>query len=302
MFQKTKLSNFFEENAMVKGDNILFIDIHNLLYRTLAIASFKVPDDLEFNYWKHLFINNIFHSIRQFEPTKVIFAFDTKKLWRKEIYSGYKEGRKEARDKSTIDFASFWKMLDVFIPEMKKAFSNIYNLCIDECEADDIIAILSLKQFNKSEHITIISTDKDFIQLLSNKNISLYNPIKKMMVKSINPIKDLQIKCLMGDKSDNIPSVKRGTGPKKALKIINEGLDNYLISCKDIKEIYERNKLIIDFSLIPQRIVDKVLNGYKEYPIADYNGTLLWQFLLKSKLSKLADDLNQFGPFIRKIK
>jgi len=302
MFQKSKLSEFFEENTLTTGEHILFIDIHNLVYRTLAIASMKVPDDLEFNYWKHLFVNNIFSSIRQFEPSKVIFAFDGRKLWRKDIYKQYKEGRKEARDKSTIDFASFWKVLDTFMPDMRNSFSNMYFLKMDECEADDIIAILTKEKFKNSEKVTIISTDKDFIQLLNMRNVNLYNPIKKANVQSINPVKDLQIKILMGDKSDNIPSVRKGTGPKKALSIIQEGLDNYLDSCEDVKKAYERNRSIIDFNLIPQRIKDVVLGGYDGYNITDYNGTKMWQFLLKNNLAKLADDLNHFGPFVRRIK
>lgn len=302
MFTKSNLSEFFEENATVHGENILIIDMNNLVYRTLAIASFKVPDDLEFNYWKHLFINNIFSSIKQFEPNKVIFAFDSKKLWRREIYKEYKSHRKEARDKSTIDFDSFFKVLDVFMPQMKEAFSNMYLLKIEECEADDIIAILTKEKFKNSEKVTIISTDKDFIQLLTNRNVDLYNPIKKANVKSINPAKDLQLKILMGDTSDNIPSVRRGTGPKKAENIIREGLENYLDSCQDIKEAYKRNQLIIDFNLIPQRIKDKVINGYENYLISDYTPMKVWNFLQKNGLSKLADDLNRLGPFIRRIK
>jgi len=302
MFQKSNLSEFFEENATVHGENVLIIDMNNLVYRTLAIASFKIPDDLEFNYWKHLFINNIFSSIKQFEPTKVIFAFDSKKLWRKDIYKEYKAHRKVARDKSTIDFLAFFKVLDAFMPEMKEAFGNFHVIKIEECEADDIIAILTKEKFNQSEKVTIISTDKDFIQLLTQRNVDLYNPIKKANVKSISPAKDLQLKILMGDVSDNIPSVRKGTGPKKAMKILTEGLDNYLNSCQDIRDAYERNRSIIDFKLIPQRIKDLVINGYNTYPIKEYIPMKMWSFLQKNKLASLADDLNRVGPFIRRIK
>jgi len=272
------------------------------MYRTLAIADFKIPDDLEFNYWKHLFVNNIFNSIRQFEPSRVVLAIDSPKLWRKEIYDQYKAGRKEARNKSTINFEAFFKVLDKFLPEMKEAFSNIFVMKVDECEADDIIAVLAKERFNKSEKVILISTDKDFIQLLSNKNFNIYNPIKKAMVKSISPKKDLQMKILMGDKSDNIPAVKKGTGPATAQKIVKAGLDVFLATSPTIQEAYDRNKSIIDFDLIPKRIKDKVLNAFDAYTISDYTSTKVWQFLLKHRLEKLADDLNQFGPFIRKIK
>ena len=302
MFEKSNLSEFFEDNATVDGENVLIIDMNNLVYRTLAIANIKVPDDLEFNYWKHLFINNVFSSVKQFEPSKVIMAFDSPKLWRKEIYSEYKAQRKEGRKKSTIDFPAFFKVLDDFMPEMKKALGNFYLMKIYECEADDIIAVLTKERFDKSEKVTVISTDKDFLQLLKNGNVDLYNPIKKCNMESINPTKDLQIKLLMSDSSDNIPSVRKGTGLKTAQKHVNEGLDVFLKSSADIKKAYERNKKIIDFNFIPQRIRDLVNNGYDNYDIKDYVPMKLWGFLQKHNLAKLADDLNKLGPFLKRIK
>ena len=302
MFQKSNLSEFFEENATVEGENVLILDMNNLVYRTLAIANLKVPDDLEFNYWKHMFINNLFSNVKQFEPSKVIMAFDSPKLWRKEIYSEYKAQRKEGRNKSTIDFPAFFKVLDDFMPEMKEAFGNFYLMKIYECEADDIIAVLANEKFHQSEKVTVVSTDKDFIQLLKNRNLDLYNPIKKKNTESINPVKDLQIKILQGDSSDNIPSVKKGTGPKTAMKILNEGLDMFLDSCQDVKDAYERNRAIIDFNLIPQRIKNLVNEGYDNYDIKEYVPMKLWGFLQRHNLSKLADDLNKLGPFLKRIK
>lgn len=303
IFEKSTLADFFEDNATVSGENVLIIDLNNLIYRTLAIASFKVPDDVEdFAYWKHLFINNIFSSIRQFEPSKVIFAIDSQNLWRRELYPEYKLGRKEAREKSTIDFKAFFKMFDTFLPELKKALTNMYLLHIDNCEADDIIAVLTKEVFNDSERVNIISTDKDFIQLLKQKNVILYNPIKKGNVNSINPAKDLTIKILMGDKSDNIPAVKKGVGPATAEKIVNEGMDSFLETDVAIKEAYLRNKSIIDFTLIPERIRTLVKEGYANYAITEYKSMNLWGFLTRHRLSKLADDLNNFGAFMRKIK
>lgn len=302
MFTRNRLEDFFEEQEVQKNiENVLMIDLNNLMYRTLAIADFKEHDDLEFRYWKYLFLNNIFNSIKMFEPTKVIVAVDGSDLWRRKIYSEYKAGRKESRKKSTINFEEFFKMFDKFLPDMIDSFTNFHILKHEECEADDIIAVLTRERFNDS-NITLISTDKDFIQLLSIKKFNLYNPITKLFVKSVNPQKDLQIKILMGDKSDNISPVRKGVGPATALKLINEGIDGIMDSDEIFKKKFELNKSIIDFSVIPSNIKNLVFGMYDNYSIKEYNSSKLWQFLIKHRLESVADDLNLYSSFMRRIK
>lgn len=283
-----------------KKENVLLFDGHNLIYRTLHVANYHVPDDSKYLYWKYLMINSLFTSIRYFKPTKVVFAIDSKNHWRKNIYSQYKNRRKGARDKSTIDFDKFYPICDSFFEDLKKCLTNIHFIKVDSCEGDDIIAVLSKHVLNK-EDITIISTDKDMIQLLTNHHIKLWDPISKKFRKSIRPERDKSIKVIMGDKSDDIPAIKKGVGIKTATKIYNDGIDSFLEENEEYKKNYERNCQLIDFDLIPVSIRKKIENEYKNYKTKPYNGNRVWMFLLKNNIKKFSEDLQMYSPFLKEI-
>jgi len=333
--------NAFFDNELEKenGNKILLIDNHNLFHRCLFVANAECPEDIEFNYWKHLVTNNIFQSIKYFNPNKVIFASDShsKSYWRKEIYPEYKGQRKELKEKSSIDFDKFYAMLNVFTKEFREAFTNCYYLEISRCEADDIIAIIS-KKIHHNDQVIVITSDNDMVQLMTNPNVKIHDPIKKAFKKSVNPKIDLEIKILTGDSGDNIDNVKRRLGEKTAIKILNEGLDKFLdetekkakeitdyyqvngeestikkfkikdadnlkdvLSDVDIKCKYNRNRQLIDFDYIPNEISDVIINTYNQYAIQKYNPQNVWSFLLKNKMKKLAEDLQQYSNYLGKL-
>lgn len=286
-----------EMEKEVPRNNVLIFDWNNLVFRTLHVANFSASDEEIFIYWKYLIINSLFTSIKKFNPSKVIIAIDGLKNWRKEVYTEYKAQRKVSREKSTIDFKEFFKILDSFNKELKEAFSNIHFLKLDEAEADDIIAILTKETLKDLSEVTLISTDKDFIQLLSCRNFKLYNPIKKNFVKSLNPKIDLQLKILTGDKSDNIPSVKNKVGPKTAQKILSAGIDKYK-NDELFMENYRRNERLIDFNFIPKSINLKIKKLYESYELKPLNVNVLWKFMIKNRIAKFADDLKSWAPML----
>jgi 5'-3' exonuclease len=125
-------------------------------------------------------------------------------------------------------------------------------------EADDCIA-LSVKYLVKkySEcQIYIITSDHDYLQL-KRDNVHLYN-LKYNPLKSItgNAKHDLEIKIIMGDNSDNIPSVFPKCGPKTAQKCIDdpELFKKKIVNNEEVYENYKRNQLIIDFNNIPEEL------------------------------------------------
>lgn len=295
-----KLTNFFDKKIVEKNQNVLIFDLHNLIYRTLHIANFQVPEDIEFKYWKHIFMNSILTSIKRFEPNRVILAVDGKKTWRKDIFPGYKEKRKAGRDKSTVDFKKFFPIMNDFISDMKSVFTNIYSIKVENAEADDIIAVIVMNEL-KTNNVTIISNDSDLKQLLKYKNVKIWNPIKKKFESSININTELEIKIIAGDNSDNIPGIKPRCGVKTAEKIIREGLDKHLNDDEIIKN-YNRNKKLIDFNFIPKNIKDSILKEYKNYNKQKVNGRKVWEFFLKNKMKKHAEDLQQNMPFLKSLK
>ena len=296
-----KLTEYFENFEEHTQEKVLLIDGHNLIYRTIFIANFQDPTDTQYLYWKYLMMNSLLSAIARFSPTKVIFAIDnhTSKVWRKKIYSRYKESRAELRKKSAIDFDEFFSVSNDFMEELKLYLPNIYFLDIPKCEGDDIIGVMVKNNFKTSEKI-IISTDKDMLQLLRYNNVKLWNPTKKSWLKSLNPKKDLEIKIIMGDKGDNVPAIKPKCGIKTATKIYENGMQ-ILKENVEYKKNYNRNKTLIDLNCIPENIINTITSEYNNYNISNYNATKFWNFLLKHKIKKYANTLPEYNNLLKAI-
>ena len=129
---------------------------------------------------------------------------------------------------------------------------------IDKVEADDVMAYITHKLKADDNHITLMSSDQDFLQLVA-PNVSVYAPTKKKFytpekVKDefgVSSINFLIKKILMGDKSDNVPGVK-GLGPKKLLKLFPELSDNESVTMQEIHNKCLENQ----DELLPSRIVN----------------------------------------------
>ena len=137
-------------------------------------------------------------------------------------------------------------------------------------EADDCIAIFAkkIKEINKNTIVTIITADHDYLQLLNN-DINIYTlkhkPLRTEKNSSGNAECDLFCKIILGDKSDNIPRVFDRCGEKGALALWNDknSLETKL-ETENKKEVFDRNKKIIDFNEIPEHFKIEFLNSIKD--------------------------------------
>jgi len=176
-------------------------------------------------------------------------------IWRMNHFPAYKG----TRDNGKGDFKGgpFFKMVyeeNLFLEGGAKAILKHPHL-----EADDCIA-LSVKYVVEKYpncEIYIITSDKDYLQL-SAHNVHLYNLTYKNIAEGKgctgNPETDLQIKIIMGDSSDNIPSIFPKCGPKTAQKCI-ENPDFFQKKMAENPEIYQKqyelNQLLVNFDNIP---------------------------------------------------
>jgi 5'-3' exonuclease len=177
-------------------------------------------------------------------------------IWRMKHFAGYKG----TRDVGKGDFKGgpFFKMVyeeNLFLEGGTKAILKHPHL-----EADDCIALsvkYLLQKYGTSCEIYIITSDKDYLQL-SGPNVHLYNLSYKNIASSKSsrgdPETDLEIKIIMGDSSDNIPSVFPKCGPKTAQKCIDDPAF-FLKKMSENPEIYQKqyelNQLLVDFNNIP---------------------------------------------------
>lgn len=197
------------------------------------------------------FLQTLGVSIRLLKPTRLIVVFDGKdsSKKRKQLYSGYKANRgKSVRLNRTHDWNSDAEEEQQMIQQLLRVIQYLTQLpctimMLNNVEADDTIGYLATELCEKNPNVNeayIMSTDKDFYQLISDK-IKVWNPVKKQIIDknkvfelyNIYPHNFLLFKAMNGDASDNLPGIK-GIGIKTAVKQFPLLTENKLHSVNDV--------------------------------------------------------------------
>ncbi len=214
---------------MTNKKKLLLIDGSSVAFRAFfalynQIDRFKNASGLHTNaiYGFHLMLN---HLLERVQPTHVLVAFDAgKTTFRTEMYADYKGGRAKTPDEFREQFPYIRQQLELL---------GIKHYELDQYEADDIIGTIDKLAENEDEYdVTIVSGDKDLIQLtdsntiveISKKGVAEFEeftPAYLMDKMGITPAQFIDLKALMGDKSDNIPGVTK-IGEKTGLKLLLE--------------------------------------------------------------------------------
>jgi len=246
---QTILDNLHEGSSLEPlhlNSRVLLIDSMNTFLRSFAIIPAINPQG---NHIGGLvgFMKSLGYAIKLIRPTRVILVFDGQGniTNRRNTYSDYKANRQIKRITNFNVFSTLEEESDSVSTQMLRLLDYLKTLpvnisIIDKIEADDTIAYLSQKL---KDDIIIYSADQDFLQLV-NKRITVYSPIKKKFYRpqdvynqyGLYPQNFITMKCLMGDKSDNLPGVK-GLGPKKLFKYFPELEDNKKFT---LKEAYDK--------------------------------------------------------------
>jgi len=287
---------------------MILVDLNQVLLAGLMaqIANQKPKLKLEEDLIRHMVLNIIRTHLKNFrkEYGEVVLCADNRKYWRKEFFPFYKAHRKKAREKSDLDWHLIFDMLAKFKVELKENFP--YKVIdVEGAEADDIIGTLAPRAV-MHEDVLIISSDGDFLQLqmYNNKSqhkIKQYNPAQKKFLVSEDPLKELKMKIINGDKGDGIPNIissgdtfvtgqrqKRMT-EQKMEKYLNEEYVNYDTIANTG---FARNQVLIDLRNIPGEIKTKIINTYEETKPAS-KGKIL-DYFIANKLKNLMDVIEEF--------
>lgn len=301
----------FEDVKDKKDETVVIVDGHNIAYITVFSTIHQdYSDNGVFVLWKHAFLNKLFYTVNDLEPTKLVLAFDTKGSWRYDLYDEYKANRQKQYGRYPLDKKNFMIALNDLIEDIQAVFTNIYTIKVDGAEGDDIIAVLCKNVFTDENHdVIVVSGDTDLNQLCSQKNVRQYNPRTNDYFNVINPKKELDIKILSGDKSDNITPIKRGVGVKTAEKILNseDGVDGFIeqqatdIEKKLVSENFERNTKLIDLDFIPKKIVNEILEKYNSYEIKELNGKNVVNYFIKRKMHDLRTRWGRISKYLKNL-
>ena len=228
------------------------------------------------------------------KPTHFAVIFDSaRKTFRNEIYSDYKANRSEAPDDLAPQFDYIRKSVLAF---------NLPSVELVNYEADDLIATYVDKILSEGAKVTIVSSDKDLMQLYK-KNVRIFDPMKNKFINEedvqkkfgVDSSKVIDVQALAGDSSDNVPGVP-GIGVKTAAELINKygNLETLLKSAQEIKQNKRRETLIEnkDKALISKKLVtlkhdapvDKDLDEFK---LKDIDKEKLYKFLREMEFNRL---------------
>jgi DNA polymerase-1 len=235
------------------------------------------------------------------KPTHFAVIFDSaRKTFRNDIYSEYKANRAEAPDDLAPQFE--------YIRKSVKAF-NLPSIELLNYEADDLLATYAKQITSAGAKATIISSDKDLMQLVSEK-IRLYDPMKSKVIGEkevfekfgVKPNQVIDVQSLAGDSSDNIPGVP-GIGVKTAAELINKykNLDTLLSKASEIPQNKRRETLLAnkDKALLSRQLVTlkedvPVKDDLNSFIFKDVNKENLFNFLKEMEFNRL---LNQAISF-----
>ena len=240
------LNNLKQTPPRELNDHILIIDAMNMLIRSFSLLKAMNPSGTHIGGLVG-FLRSLGYVTRIFDPTRVVIVWDGKggSGNRQNIDPNYKAQRATAR-------ITHWGLYDTREQEQEALIGQLFRtkdyleclplqqIVMEKLEADDIIAYLAKQASGNGKKVTIVSSDKDFFQLI-DRNIEVYAPVKKKTFTDKNILEEIKVlpqnynivKALLGDNSDNLPGVK-GLGIKTIMSEWKSFSYDPLASLKDI--------------------------------------------------------------------
>ena len=228
------------------------------------------------------------------KPSHFAVIFDSaRKTFRNEIYKEYKANRSDPPDDLAPQFEYIRKSVLAF---------NLPSVELINYEADDLIATYVDKILEKGSKVTIVSSDKDLMQLYK-KDVRIFDPMKNKFITEediikkfgVNADKVIDVQALAGDSSDNVPGVP-GIGVKTASELINKygNLEKLLKSAHEIKQnkrretlIENKDKAIISKKLVSLNHNSPVKQKLEEFKLKEIDKDKLYKFLREMEFNRL---------------
>lgn len=263
------IKNLKETPPRALNDHILVVDAMNTLIRSFSLLKAMNPSGAHIGGLVG-FLRSLGYVTRIFDPTRVIIVWDGKggSANRKNIDPNYKAQRATSR-------ITHWGLYDTKEEETEALIGQLYRtqdyldclpvhqLVMDKLEADDIMAWIAKKASTSNvKKCTIVSSDKDFLQLVDD-TIEVYAPVKKKTFTKDNIFQELKVlpenynivKALTGDNSDNIQGVK-GLG----IKTIVAEFPKLLTEKTNLDYVYK----VAEEKLDGKKIFAKIIHNWKK--------------------------------------
>ena len=264
-------------------------------FMAMGKGSIVVEEDL----LRHTVLNSIRqykHQFRHVDHGGFVICCDSPKNWRKESFPEYKANRKKRRETDSTDWTSLFEFLHQMIADLREYFP--YKVMrVERAEADDIIAVLTQEEMKNPT--TIISSDKDFIQLQKYEGVQQWSPLTKSFVIG-NPEESLWEKLIKCDVGDGVPNILSSDDT-----LVTEGKRQRPVSKKkmelwktdrsdwneDMKRNFNRNEMMVDLEKTPESIRINIINQFREQ--VPPHGRLM-EYFTEKRLKNLMEHLDEF--------
>ena len=281
------LNNLRETPPRALNDHILIVDAMNMLIRSFSLLKAMNPSGTHIGGLVG-FLRSLGYVTRIFDPTRVIIVWDGKggSGNRQNINPNYKAQRATAR-------ITHWGLYDTREEEQEALIGQLFRtkdyleclpvhqIGMEKLEADDIIAYIAKRASKADKKVTIVSSDKDFFQLI-DKNIEIYAPVKKKTFTFENVKEEIGVlpqnynivKALLGDNSDNLPGVK-GLGIKT---ILSEWKSFTYDTNASLQDVWDHCETQLDGDK-PKKVFAKIIHNWEKvltnYQLMDLHNTAL---------------------------
>jgi hypothetical protein len=266
--------------------------------------------EVEENIVRHMVLNSVrsYKTKLGAEYGELIIACDSKQYWRREVFPYYKANRKKSQAASELNWKAIFDCLNTIRAELKEYFP--YRIIdVETTEADDVIGTLCIKYGDTSgmnlpsvEKILVLSGDKDFQQLQRFTNVTQYDPIRKKKIICNDPERFLLEHVIKGDVGDGVPNILSDDNcfvlGKRQSPVTQKKLDNLINTGIEGKfdhpnyRNYMRNRQLIDLTMIPQAVQEKILASYNEQ--ANKKTPPLINYFIAKKLRNLTESIGDF--------
>ena len=264
-------------------------------FMAMGKGSIVVEEDL----LRHTVLN----TIRQYKQMHrhvdhggFVICCDSPKNWRKESFPEYKANRKKRRETDTTDWTSLFEFLHQMIDDLREYFP--YKVVkVEGAEADDIIGVLTQEEMKNPT--TIISSDKDFIQLQKYQGVQQWSPLTKDWVKG-DPEASLWEKLVKGDAGDGVPNIlstddtfivegkRQRPISKKKMELWKEDRSSWT---EDMHRNFNRNEMMVDLEKTPESIRINIINQFREQ--VPPHGRLM-EYFTEKRLKNLMEHIEEF--------
>ena len=247
-----------QKDSTPSAGHVVLIDGSGFIFRAFhGLPPMTRPDGTPVNAVLG-FTNMLWKLLRDSKAEYFAVIFDTaRKTFRSDIYAEYKAHRPPPPDELIPQFD--------LVRDATRAF-NVPSLEMRGYEADDLIATYTRLAREAGMRVTIVSSDKDLMQLVEDPDVMLLDHFKNREIGAdgvrekfgVGPDKVIDVQALAGDSSDNVPGVP-GIGVKTAAQLINEygDLDSVLARAEEIKQPKRRQNLLnhADMARISRQLV-----------------------------------------------